>query len=227
VAQPFITLATEASVNPTGVNLSNVTSPGGAWTALQGITGADWLAATGDHKKEGQNQLAVTYSPGASTSANFFFPMTWVPAAANGEGDAELLPVIRSGTSNVTIYNGRLGDYIRQPNIIADQKQRKYHFQGSNQNGGTWVLTATLSDGSYAPQQITLPVGDFGITCTFTARTVCTLQISVDCTVASGFGVNQAYLYHGCWWLEVPVEAKLPTGYKKFLLARKFGGANV
>jgi hypothetical protein len=131
-----------------------------------------------------------------------------------------------SPLTSSNVLNASVNDYIRYPAIIADPQTRTFHWQGANNNGGTFLITATLSDGSAGPQTMTLGTNNCGFSCVFTARTTCTLQIEIKCT-ASPSGANSSFLFSQFTWIGVPVAAPIPRGANKyFQRLGLYGGAN-
>lgn len=221
MAKPICVLATETPI--TSPNASALTSPGGTFSQLDGDTGADWLIWRSDNapftKTQGGHQLAMTVSSGSPTGSTTLNTISFDPADSTGNP--------ASPTSDTRVLNAAVNDYIRYSSIVADQNTRTFHLQGNNAGdgaAGTFLVTATLSDGSVAPQTTTITgTGVFGLKCTFVAQTVCTLQIELKCT-ASPSGPNLSYFMPQFVWLAIPTPEVKPRGTLKYLLTRGIGG---
>jgi hypothetical protein len=227
-----LSLATASSAT---LDVSARTSRSGVWSEMDGYSGSDWFMVLQDgqtaQKKQNYGSLkpAVFYDSGAAPSeGNFFsvFPITF--GAQDAKDDFGANDVGANNTVSITSghsYNfasGRTNVGLRY-SFQATCERQFFWFVGVI-FGGTWVVTATMSDGSATTASITLPnSGDAWFTCEFLSLPPgAVVAIELRCTANSGganIGPRLAYT-------TAPVKRVLPTGYRKYLQRNRIEGAS-
>lgn len=236
--KPYINLRTVTPV--TGGATLDLTALTGGVTGpgqLNGFTGADWVWLESNvyglnalaylNKQEGGSQLVpdVIGNPNLFATGNGFTDAT---VAFNNSDFLSQGANAYPGTASNAQCN--VGEGLSFNKILADRRLAQVFFQHYIY-GGTFTVTASLSDSSAPSQSITLS-GDglkgFAVDYVCNTQDGVRLKVDIVCATMATPGSNQsASLRPQLQWKPVPKLIFRPKVWEKYLMYRDFvGGAN-
>lgn len=235
MAAPVLTLA---NMTADGRSFNLTTLTGGAavtgeagGTTMIGYTEADFLywggIADAYRKTQGGEQLmfgTFTAGPALTEGETTYIAATWTAGdAMKGDNVNNSTGSTKAGTFNFA--SGQINAGLIWGNIIANQKLKVATFVCYEKpSSGTYVVTATLGDGSVAPQTLTLPTnGNCWFTCTF--RSVVETNLTIEIRRTGAFA--DSFFIPQIMYIGVPTLPARPRGLVRTMLYNgSFGGAN-
>lgn len=249
MAAPIIAI-TPAAAETNYLNLTALTSEGGAWNQKQGTTGSDWIlpnqyANAGvvglpnniKRKANGSEQIQFTQFSNAGVGSVIYMQQQDQP---NGQL-VYFDPNDMIGSSGSTTFNGAFrcvmigsqnpsGFRITMP---ADQKLRNFRWYGyvNGAAPSAFSVTASLSDGYIAP--VTVPLtkssvfSDFAVAFRAVSPTA-VLTVDITNTAGSGPGSEDyTFILFRAALLDAAVKPKPARGFKNLQqYLGSYGGAN-
>lgn len=218
MAAPYVTLQSMA-IPGGSINLSALTSAGGAWNSLQGFSGADWLRLRNNgsrcRKLDGGEQITVPVITGTESTRDWLSTFT---ADANEISDGQNPAFLESPASLTAVSPTDLSTAMFIDFSVPAARGKFRELGVFMRIGrGTYTVTATLSDSSAGPATWVSPTtsgygeADAGFKCLFHSGSKdATLAINIARTTAhTDFGlVDLPAIY-----LAVPVVVPRPRGF--------------
>lgn len=237
MAVPILLLSNVTYDSTRKFDATALTGGVGGLLTLQGALGSDFYiqrnGGPNAQRQKREGNLVMTPTPFADSGAAPTYSIT-TDRSVTWVGDDEL------GGQAPTQYGADSFGYIQDTwsvnfaasqvncglkwSIPCDQHLRTMNFVGRSSDG-QFVVKASMSDGSMADRTLNLPINTNGWwKLQARSKDPCVLSVEIRKTTTSG---GSGYLIPQLTWLEVPVAAPSPRGWKNAMrLLGISGGQN-